>query len=262
MGFNLKSCTQLGGRHITALCEKWDREKLAAATIASRLSVIRVFSGWISKPGLCRSAAFYLGSDRTRRSTINRVDKSWSAHGIDVMEKIAEVKRIDPRVGLMLDLQRCFSMRPGESIQYHPNLSYSTGAHVIAIRWGTKGGRERFETISTADQRRVLEEAKGFALGLNATVSDPSLSLKAARNHYWRVMAQCGITKKAGNITSYGLRHSRSSDLYREITGQDSPVRGGGQVAPDLDEHARRIIGSGLGHSRVNIVAAYIGKKS
>jgi integrase len=255
MGYKLESCQQLAGRHVTALCQRWDREGLAASTIAGRLSVLRLYSSWIHKPGLVRSAAYYLGAERVRRSTINQVDRSWP---VDPVAKIEEIRKSDPRFAIQLDLERVFSMRPGEAIQFKPFLG-DVGNGVVAIRWGTKGGRERFEVITNDEQRRVLDLAKTFATNLNASTSDQSVSLKTARGRYWRNCARFGLTRKSGMV-SYGLRHGRSADRYKELTGSPAPVRGGGAIDPELDEYARRVIGSGLGHSRINIVAAYIGK--
>jgi integrase len=129
----------------------------------------------------------------------------------------------------------------------------------LAVNWGTKGGRHRVVDIATTEQRDVLNRAKTFASQLNASMCDPTLTLKQAKGHYYRVMAKCGITKKAAKITSYGLRHAGANDSYRELTGKESPVRGGGRVDPDLDQHARQVIAEELGHSRTCITTHYLG---
>jgi hypothetical protein len=74
------------------------------------------------------------------------------------------------------------------------------------------------------------------------------------------VMEKCGITKAAGKITSHGLRHEKSNDRYRELTGANSPVRGGGQVEPAQDDCARQVIAEELGHSRLDITTHYLGR--
>jgi integrase len=131
----------------------------------------------------------------------------------------------------------------------------------LAVNWGTKGGRDRVIPIETPEQRAVLESAKSFANSLTASMSDPALSLPQAKRLYYRVMAKCGITREASKITSYGLRHGKSNDKYLEVTGQASPVRGGGPVAPQLDQHARQIIAEELGHSRAHITTNYLGRR-
>jgi integrase len=143
-------------------------------------------------------------------------------------------------------------------MQLRPHLA--DRGHYLAINWGTKGGRDRVVDIATPEQRDVLDRAKAFAATPNASMCDPALTLKQAKGHYYRVVAKCGITKQAAAITSYGLRHAGSNDRYKELTGEDSPVRGGGKVDPELDRHARQVIAEELGHSRPHIVTNYIGR--
>lgn len=73
-------------------------------------------------------------------------------------------------------------------------------------------------------------------------------------------MTKCGITEQAAAITSYDLRHAGSNNHYRELADEDSPVRGGGKVDPELDRHARQVIAEEFGHSRPHIVTNYIGR--
>ncbi len=150
-------------------------------------------------------------------------------------------------------------MRAGESIQFRPHTADAYGGNIICIRWGTKGGRERFEPVETVDQRRMLNLAKSFA-DLNASVSDPNLSLKSARGLYWRTVARFGITKRGLGLTSRGLRHGYACDKYKQLTGQDAPVRGGDAVLKDLHRFAEDQISRDCGHSRSAIVKTYIGK--
>lgn len=258
LGFKVQDCHSLRGAHITALVKLWERQDLSASTIAGRLSVLRTFARQIGKAGLVMPTAMY--TNRAHRSTINTTDKSWPAHGVDIAAKIEEVRAFNPRVGVMLDLQACFGLRAGESVQFRPHAADAYGGKIICVRWGTKGGRERFEPVETAEQRRVLDLAKSFAADLNASVSDPNLSLKSARGLYWRTVARFGITKRALGVTSHGLRHGYACDKYKQLTGQDAPVRGGGEVPEDLHRFAEDQIARDCGHSRSAIVKAYIGK--
>lgn len=261
LGFKLDRAEQLGNRHIRALVALWEKEDKAPATIASRLSILRVFCKAMGKHGMVLPASAYTSTpDRAARSTINKTDKSWAAHGVDVDAKIEEVRAHAPRIGTMLDLQKVFGMRAGESVQFRPHAADVYGGNLICIRWGTKGGRERFEPVETAEQRRVLDQAKTFAANLNASVSDPNLSLKSARGLYWRTVARFGLTKRALGVTSHGLRHGYACDKYKQLTGQDAPVRGGGAVSKELHRFAEDQISRDCGHSRSAIVKAYIGK--
>jgi integrase len=205
------------------------------------------------------ASAAYVSPGKARRTSINKEDKSWTAMGVDVASRIEDVRRIDPRVAVQLDLGDAFGLRPEEQRQLRPHLA--DRGTFLAVNWGTKGGRDRVVGIETLEQREVLNRAKAFAATLEASMCDPQLTLRQAKGHYYRVMAKCGITKEASNITAYGLRHAKSSDRYKAITGVDSPVRGGGQVDPVVDRHARRIIAEELGHSRTDITTFYIGRR-
>lgn len=258
LGYRLEDVRQFKGRHMQALSEAWVKEGLRAATLQNYISTFRTFAGWIGKAGMVLRTENYVGPEKARRTSINREDKSWSAKGVDPAAKIEQVHTIDLRVAIQLELQQVFKLRPSEAMQLRPHLA--DRGHYLAINWGTKGGRSRVVDIATLEQRDVLNRAKTFATTPIASMCDPALTLKQAKGHYYRVMAKCGVTKVAAKITSYGLRHAGANDRYRELTGQDSPVRGGHEVDPELDRHARQVIAEELGHSRSHITTNYLGR--
>jgi len=49
------------------------------------------------------------------------------------------------------------------------------------------------------------------------------------------------------------------NEVYQEITGEASPVQGGGHVAPELDRIARQAVSKLAGHARLRAAGAYIG---
>ena len=259
LGYRLDDVHQFKGRHMEALAAAWDKEGLGASTLQNNISVFRTFASWIGKAGMVLPTEKYVGPDRARRTSINKTDKSWSAKGIDVAAKIEEVRAVDPRVAMQLELERVYKLRPSEAMQLRPFLA--DRGNFLAVNWGTKGGRHRVVAIATPEQREVLDRAKTFAAKPNGSMCPPELTLLQSKGHYYRVMAKCGITKKAASITSYGLRHAGGNDRYRELTGEDSPVRGGGMVDPDLDQHARQVIAEELGHSRTCITTHYLGSR-
>jgi hypothetical protein len=258
LGYRLEDVRQFKGRHMQALADAWVKEGLGTSALQNYISTFRTFAGWIGKAGMVLRTEDYVGPEKARRTSINTEDKSWSAKGVDVDAKIAEVRAVDPRIAMQLELQQAFKLRPSEAMQLRPHLA--DRGHYLAINWGTKGGRDRVVDIATPQQRDVLDRAKALAATPSASMCDPSLTLKQAKGHYYRVVAKCGITKATGAITSYGLRHAGANDRYKELTGEDSPVRGGGDVDPELDRHARQIIAEELGHSRQHIVTNYIGR--
>jgi len=167
------------------------------------------------------------------------------------------VKAIDPRVALQLELQHAFGLRVRESLELRPHLADKVT--YLAVNVGTKGGRDRTVPIDTQAKRELLDRAKTFA-EKNSSTSDQTKTLAQVKGHYYNVMRQAGITKKQAGITSHGLRHGEANDKYKAITGVDSPVRGGGKVDKELDNHARLVIAEELGHSRENITTHYLGR--
>ena len=83
-----------------------------------------------------------------------------------------------------------------------------------------------------------------------------------ARNRLYYICQKIGITKEKLGVTPYGLRHAHANDLYEEVAGEPSVVRGG-SACPDRagDEIARRTVSLDLGHERTSITSSYIGAR-
>jgi len=259
LGFRLDDVHQFKGKHMNALAKAWLERDLQPSTLQNNFSAFRALSIWIEKKGMVESTEHYVGKEKSQRTSINKVDRSWAAKSIDFPKKIEEVRNLDPHVAIQLEMQSAFGMRPAESMLFRPHLG-DRGTH-IAINWGCKNGRHRMMDITTPEQREVLNRAKASTT-LNGSLCDPQLTYKQAYGKYYRIVAKAGITKEMLGVTSYGLRHGKSSDRYREITGVDSPVRGGGPVDPELDRYARQALAFDLGHSREHITTNYIGRFS
>ena len=259
LGYKLDSVEQFKGRHMQALVDAWEKRELSPSTIQNNISIMRTFAEWIGKDGMILASSTYVSIEgAASRSSIATVDKSWHASGVDVAAKIEQVRAIDERVALQMELQRAFGLRVRESWQLKPHIA-DQGAFLV-VNAGTKGGRDRVVPITTAQQRALIERAKTFAAHKNASTSDQRLSLAQVKNHYGAVCKLAKITKEYG-ITSHGLRHEYANDRYNELSGQASPVRGGGQaVSRDDDRAARLIVAEELGHSREDVTTHYLGR--
>ena len=255
--FRMESVTSLRGKHIEALAKDWEARELSASTLQNNLSIFRTFAEWIGKAGMVRGIEHYLGSGTTARSSIAREDKSWSGRGVDVAAKIEQVRQKDARVALQLEVQLAFGLRAREAMQLRPYLA-DKGTY-LSVTHGTKGGRDRVEPIRTAEQRALLERAKTFCVTPSSSTSDPTRKLSQWKNHYYHILRFCGITRKDG-VTSHGLRHQYANERYQELTGSDSPVRGGAAVNRDSDQAARQVVAEELGHSRESVTTHYLGK--
>ncbi|NBB60003.1 Fis family transcriptional regulator [Pseudomonas sp. ODNR1LW] len=260
LGYKLNDVKQLKGRHIQALTKHWLSKGLAASTMQNNLSTLRTFAAWIGKDGMVEGAATYFQHGEAARSSINTVDKSWSANGISLETKLAEIRLIDERIALQIELQATFGLRVKESIMLRPHLA-DKGTY-LAISIGTKGGRDRTVPIDSEKKRELLDRAKTFAGRPTASTASPELSLKQALGHYSRVLRNAGITKAAAGVTSHGLRHNYANDRYQHYAGADSPVRGGSLAEFDreLDRAARIEVSEELGHSRESVSTYYLGR--
>ena len=258
LGYKLEKVTNFREKHMEALAKYWEQHGQSPATIQNKISVFRTFAVWIGKPGMIKDSTHYVQHPASvQRSYIAKEEKSWEANGVDFRQKIAEVREKDPRVAVQLELQRAFGLRVNEAIQLRPHLA-DKGSYLDVNR-GTKGGRDRVVKIETAYQREVLERAKALARYPDGHTGD-GRELKQWRNHYYSVVRRCGITRKDG-ITSHGLRHERLNEVYREATGEASPVQGGRLRETNQARHLHGCIevAEVAGHSRAEVARWYIG---
>ena len=257
LGFRMETAMSLRGKHIEALASDWHARGFSASTLHNNLSIFRTFAEWIGKAGMVRGIEHYLGPGTPARSSIAREDKSWSGRGVDVAAKIEQVRQKDARVALQLELQHAFGLRAREAMQLRPHIA-DQGTY-LSITHGTKGGRDRVEPIRTPEQRALLDLAKTFCATRSSSTSDPQRKLAQWKNHYYEVVRSCGITREDG-ITSHGLRHQYANERYRDLTGSDSPVRGGAPVDRDTDRAGRQVVAEELGHCRESMTTHYLGR--
>ncbi len=127
---------------------------------------------------------------------------------------------------------------------------------------GTKGGRLRHIPIDTPAKRAALEAAKALVSTESQYLADPARSLKQNLYRLRNVLQKFGVTGRELGITAHGLRHQYAADRYEAFAGAAAPVRGG--VAPDAetDDRARLQVAEELGHSRIEVVAAYLGQSA
>jgi integrase len=208
-----------------------------------------------------------------QRSGINERDKSWSAQGVDVDGLIEKVAAFDPYVGSMLRLIRAFGLRKREAIMFRPNeclvnfadtglpLAERQGEDYVWVRQGAKGGRPRFVPMNTPRRRQAIASAQQVADWDNhAHTGDPDRDLKQNMVRFGYVLRKFGITSKGLGITAHGLRHEALIEEYIAITGQEPPLRGGGEGLTREQEDAARLAVSRLaGHNRGRASAAYLG---
>ena len=258
LGYKLTDVRHVKPKHIEALMKSWEQAGLAASTLQKRFSYLTLLCRWIGKDSMLRPAASYL-DDPTAYQRVYAAthDHSWTAQGVEPLEKIAGIAETDPAVARVLRLQHAFGLRIQEASLLNPARD-TVGEAQLRIVAGTKGGRPRVVPFETDAQRAVLAEAHGYAGITRRSMIPPEYDLKQWLKHCYHVLGCHGVTRKAG-LVSHGLRHGYANDRYEQITGQPAPVRGGIAPDPDIDKAARLEVASRLGHARPAITTAYCG---
>jgi integrase len=260
-------------RHVQAVVARWLERDMATASIHNYLSFLRTYAGWIGRPGMVREVAYYVGADspHAHRKQVAVEDRSWTAHGVDIEAKIAEVAAFDPWVGLQLEICYRFGARPKEARHFRPHgaliprelaferdaAAYPECEEFVRFAQGTKGGRPRDEPLQTEEQRELLTRlqtivAKGWYVG------EPGRTAAQNAARFYNVLRRFGITRNALGVTAHGLRHQSANDGYEADTGAPSPVRGQ-QERPENDADARYRTAIRLGHSRLRSSTFYVG---
>lgn len=262
-GFHLKRITNLDSRHLRAIISGWKDAALSASTTSTYLSLMRWLVQCIGKAGMVMAPSVYgLTMDDTARTYVASRDKSWSGNGIDRPEIIAAVRNEDLYPAMYLELMDRFGLRLQEAIMIRPAIAWVGDS--LNIVDGTKGGRPRVVPVRTQQQRDVLSRAIALASStFQRSLVPEGKNLKQALQRAYYIFKKVGITKATMNITPHGLRHGYANDRYEEESGMPSTVRGGHGENYDRpkDLSARKIVSEELGHSRINITAAYTGAR-
>jgi integrase len=260
-GYKIVNVRNFNTTHMRVLAHHWESQPLSASTLQLRFSVFRTFCTWIGKKGMVGDAAEYLSNPKlAKRTYVAKKDKGWVVKGVEILPKIGEVFAKDPFVGIQLLLMWAFGLRAREAWQFRPVVADMVD--VAAVNWGTKGGLDRKVPIRNPWQRQVLAMAKGYANDSTGSMIPSRYTRIQWQAYFYRVCRRCGISRANGYV-AHGLRHECANDLYKELTGENSPVRGGALQVEEyllkLDALARLIVSKTLGHSREAIVGQYCG---
>jgi site-specific recombinase XerC len=177
---------------------------------------------------------------------------------------------IDPRIALLLELQRAFGLRFEESAKLDSRAVWQQ-SHTgwLNVTDGTKGGRKRRVPIVRDEQLVVLEQA-AEAQGDDRSLIFGTMSYDDFRQECYRQSVRHGIR-------FHRERHAYAQQRYRDLVGVDCPVASGidhGRAhhtwlakqlgisldaAKELDDTARDQIALELGHNRREVSNAYLG---
>ncbi|MFZ6774420.1 integrase domain-containing protein [Undibacterium sp. SXout7W] len=254
--------SSLKEKHIQFLIDTWVAKGQERGTIENKLTYLASLASWLGKANIVKDVSEYEQiSQLPKRTGITMKDKSWKAAGIDVDQKIAQIASENKHIAIQLALQITFGLRTEESMLLRPfDVIMRRSDHVyLMISDGTKGGRPRRIDVINESDLDVIELAKQFINKKSKTTIPAEFTFAEWKNKYYYLLKKHGFTKKNLGVTAHGLRHQYMQNLYQQLTGCDSPVRGGEQPTSDILAQARQIITEHAGHSRASKANAYIG---
>lgn len=265
LGYKLDDPSHLREKHFVALLNHWIENKLSAATIQGRASVLRVFCTWIGRPNLIKSLKEYVeDASLITRKQAAQVDKSWVGNGVSFQAILKLVDAYDLQAGAQLRIIKAFGLRREEAICLQPIRAMKLGEHrqAIFVEKGTKNGLKRYVSLDNDEKRAALEFACQLAKVTEAHIGWEGLTLKQAVKRMANIMQKFGVTKKELGVTLHGLRHERLHEIHEEITGEPCAIRGGNleNIDPELELKARHVMTTEAGHARICITTAYSGK--
>ena len=263
----------LGQRHLRAMVQVWQKERLAPATIQTYLSFLRGLGMWTGKNGFVREPAYYgLNVEEYQRHEYAQRDKSWSATGVDIDALIAKVCEYDRYVGASLRLIQSMGLRRKESVLFRPyenvvafadtGLPHEQRAADRYVWVKGKGGRIRHIPLDRPARADALAFAQQVVSSRDAHMGDPANDLKKNLRRFDYVLEKFGITFKQLGVTAHGLRHEALIDHFESLTGHAPPVRGGDALSPEADAAARQAVSRLAGHSRIRASGAYLGQSA
>ncbi|PYB69505.1 integrase [Pseudomonas sp. LB-090624] len=243
------------------------RGDLAVSTAQNRLSSVNRTMAALRGDQYVKlpSPSKALGMQRTgvRQSVPQGQDREQVKQIVDALCSLDQ-----RRVAAIILLARATGMRLREAILADlPRLSREANdLDRINIQDGTKGGRAGALAPRWIAVDGQVQDALKFARQISPV---GSRNLIAPHESYLSLLQQ--IVRPARDILHthnlkgfHELRAAYACERYEQITQHRAPINGGHfcQVDRNLDREARKQISYELGHSRIDVVAAYIGGRA
>jgi integrase len=243
------------------------RGDLAVGTAQNRLSSVNRTMAALRGDHYVKlpSPSKALGMQRTgvRQSVPQGQDREQVKQTVDAL-----CSQYQQRAGAIVLLARATGMRLREAILADlPRLNREANdLGRINIQDGTKGGRAGASAPRWITVDDDVREALGFARQVSPVGSHNLVAPNESyQNLLQTIIRQARDILHAHNLKGFHeLRAAYACERYEQITQHSSPINGGQccQLDKNLDRQARRQISYELGHSRIDVVATYIGGRT
>jgi len=262
MRYRLPDVEGLRKEHIRAWMQDLEFKGRSPKTLQKYASMINVFTVFINKPGMMGNPRDLLKDpSRFECTSVTKTDKSQANKKVQWNVILEKVKARSQVLAAQYVMCERFGLRFEEAAKLCPHISDK--GDYLHICKGSKGGRKRNIEIRTADQRQALDHLKTFATSKNGSTIPKNKNYKQWNTYSNNINRDVGFTKKEAGFTRHSLRHGFANDLYQELTGISSPVRGGNpeSIRASEDLQARLFVAQEMGHGRARITSAYTGSR-
>lgn len=168
---------------------------------------------------------------------------------------------VGERVGAVVELCRELGLRSKEAslIDARAALAEAREHGAVTVDAGTKGGREREVPITSQAQVQALERAAA-AQGGDRSMVPEGQSWASWREGELRDAREVVQEHTGGGL--HDLRAAFACQRYETLAGHAAPCTGAAIQDRDRDAAARLAVAEELGHSRIDVVAEYVGGRS
>lgn len=177
-------------------------------------------------------------------------------------QAVATVRdQVSDRAAAVVELARDLGLRSKEAslLDAKTALAQANARGVVTVSDGTKGGRDREVSITSAVQIETLERA-AQAQGDARAVMPPDKNWKNWREGELREARELVQAATCGGL--HDLRAAYACERYQQLTGHPAPCAGG-QISDKVrDAAARLAVAEELGHGRADVTSEYLGGRS
>jgi hypothetical protein len=267
MGFYLEDVSGIGAKHVDALVKDWHKDGLNPKTLQNQLSKLRIFCGWLGKPGVIREGGIPAYLPEVDPATLKvksytERSKSLSGNGVSILRVLDRAKQEDDRLYQMLLLGSMFGLRRKEMLQIKPHLA-DKGDRLCLDGNITQGGRPR-EYLIKDDyfgkiERKVIDMVKA-SCKKDETLGWPGRTYAQNQRRLYYYTDKIGLTLKESGTSTHGLRYEFAENKAL-VNGLLPPVLGG--LGKEMSVPKRKAvmqeISNQLGHGDNHTTGAYFG---